>query len=289
MFPAPSVQLNPWCPKWSTEVLQTVTTMNCRSARWDLCDKGKDKPFLPGSIQLALTIGRGFPLPIMLFAVARKAFPGPSCYPLQGQQPPAPVLSSSVLWTKLNHCCHGSQPGIARNILWADTSASKPAGNPEVYEAGALRTWSSQLALKVSTQQHLHRTHNNLLLAEGYLIPLPIPPKFTAELSPYLYRQDAVKHNSQPQYCCFGSHIQKLGYSRSKRQSLYFWCVFWAGEGEGLTVHSALSSFDDCTSTYTRCLGQFSLKFILLIYTLEDMRERGKNPPVPSPPIRRIS
>lgn len=116
-FPAPSVQLNPWCPKWSIEVLQTVTTTKSRSARWDLCDKGKDKPFLPGSIQLALTIGRGLPLPIMLFAVAHKAFPGPSCYHLQGQQPPAPVLSSSVLRTKLNHCCHGPQPGTARNNL----------------------------------------------------------------------------------------------------------------------------------------------------------------------------
>ena len=51
-------------------------------------------------------------------------------------------------------------------------------------------------------------------------------------------------------------HIQKQLFKKQKAK-LVFLCVFLgrAGQGAGLTIHSALSAFDDCTNMYTRCSG----------------------------------
>lgn len=167
MFPAPSVQFNPSCPKRSMGVLQTVTTCEEQKCQTGSVIKARTNHFSPA----ALTIGPGFPLPTTLFALAGKTSPGPSSYHLQGNTPsscPEQLCAQNK-----------TQPLLSRSTAWHC---------PKQPLSSHLPTWSSQLALKVSTPWHLHGTCNKPSVCRRLHNPLPIPPKFTAGLSPYLYR-----------------------------------------------------------------------------------------------------
>lgn len=132
------------------EVLQTVTTHEEQKCQVGFVIKARTNHFSPA----ALTIGPGFPLPTTLFAVAGKTSPGPSSYHLQGNSPsscPEQLCAQNK-----------TQPLLSRSTAWHC---------PKQPLSSHLPTWSSQLALKVSTPWHLHRSCNNLLFAEGYITP----------------------------------------------------------------------------------------------------------------------
>lgn len=187
-----------------------------------ICDKGKDKPFLPGSAQLALTIGPGFPLPTTLFAVAGKTFPGPSSYHLQGTAPSSypeqlcaqnktqPLLSQSTAW----HC-------------------------PKQPLSSHFPMWSSQLALKVSTPWHLHRSCNKPSVCRRLHNPLPIPPKFFAGLSPYLYRRDAVNTTASPSTVVWVITYKSWVIQEAKSRACIFGVFFGQEKGK---AHYSLST-----------------------------------------------
>lgn len=109
---------------WRAEMLHRISVINTRT-----------NPFLPGNVQLTLTVKLGFLFLQHSWWVPIKPSPA-DCQALKRQQPPQISIFELQPCARPEASCHhrqqGTQPGASPNLLWAVTSAGKQTGNPAV-------------------------------------------------------------------------------------------------------------------------------------------------------------